>query len=292
MTILWLGDKDCHEVQRVGGKAANLSRLAADYRVPTGFCLPPELCVQWLNGLLQESAHLLTPPRGLKEFVYREYQEMTIRCGTVDPAVAVRSSALDEDGLSSSFAGQYDTYLNIIGPEAISAAIVKCWDSVGGERMESYRKEHNLPTASLGIAVLVQQLISAEVSGVAFSANPVSGSRDEVMINATWGLGESLVSGRVTPDTWIVNKSDSRVKDRYVGEKGLMTVLADGGTTEVDVPRSQRQAVTLDGKKTREITQLAMDLEREMGWPVDLEFAYQSDDLYLLQCRPITTLSI
>ena len=286
MTILWLGDEDCHEVQRVGGKAANLSRLASGYRVPTGFCVTPDLYRQWQDGPKQEAAL----PLELMDVVSREYQEMAVRCGIVDPAVAVRSSALDEDGFNSSFAGQYDSYLNVKGPEAISAAIVKCWDSVGGERMASYRKEHNLSSASLGVAVLVQQLISADVSGVVFSANPVSGSRDEVMINATWGLGESLVSGKVTPDTWIVNKSDSRVKDRYVGEKGLMTVLAEGGTKEVGVPRSQRQAVTLDGEKTREITELAIELEREMGWPVDLEFAYQSDDLYLLQCRPITTL--
>ena len=290
MTILWLGDEDCHQVQRVGGKAANLSRLADEYRVPTGFCITPEYFVQWLKGFEEESAHQQALPRDLRGAVSREYQKMTIRCEIVEPAVAVRSSALDEDGLSSSFAGQYDTYLNIKGPEAISAAIVKCWNSVGGERMASYRRKHNLPDESLGIAVLVQQLISAGVSGVVFSANPVSGIRDEVMINATWGLGESLVSGKVTPDTWIVNKADLRVKDRYLGEKGLMTVLAEGGTKEVDVPRSQRQAVTLDEAKIREIAQLAMDLEEEMGWPVDLEFAYQSDDLYLLQCRPITTL--
>jgi pyruvate,water dikinase len=181
MTILWLGDKDCHDVQTVGGKAANLSRLAAGYRVPAGFCITPDLYRQWLDGPKQEMAL----PQELKDIVSREYQEMATRCGAVDPAVAVRSSALDEDGIGTSFAGQYDTYLNIKGPDAIAEAIVKCWESVGGERMEAYRKEHNLPAESLGVAVLVQQMVSAEVSGVVFSANPVSGNRDEVMINAT-----------------------------------------------------------------------------------------------------------
>ena len=156
--------------------------------------------------------------------------------------------------------------------------------------MESYRKEHGLPAESLGVAVLVQQLVSADVSGVAFSANPITGSRDEVMINSTWGLGESLVSGTVTPDTWVVNKADSGIKDRYIGEKGTMTVMEEGGTAEVRVPRSQREAATLDDQKTKEVAKLALDLETEMGWPVDLEFAYHADDLYLLQCRPITTL--
>ena len=290
MTILWLGDEACHDVQRVGGKAANLSRLAAGYRVPAGFCITPDLYAQWIAERQEGASPQRTLPQDLNDIVSREYQEMTNRCGFEDPAVAVRSSALDEDGLGASFAGQYDTYLNIKGPEAISGAIVKCWDSVGGERMEAYRKEHNLPAASLGVAVLVQQLISADISGVVFSVNPVSGSRDEVMINATWGLGEGLVSGKVTPDTWIINRSDSAVKNEYIGEKELMTVLDEGGTTEVRVPRAQRQALTLDQEQTREITKLALDLETEMGWPVDLEFAYYANDLYLLQCRPITTL--
>ncbi len=287
MTILWLGDKDCHEVQRVGGKAANLSRLASGYRVPAGFCITPDLYHQWLECPKQE----MELPQDLHGIISREYQEMTARCGVVDPAVAVRSSALDEDGQGTSFAGQYDTFLNTQGPDAISDAIVKCWDSVGGERMEAYRKEHNLPAESLGVAVLVQQMVAAEVSGVVFSANPISGNRDEVMINATWGLGESLVSGKVTPDTLVVQKSDFKIKDSQIGEKGLMTVLTEGGTEEVRVPRAQRQAPTLDDEKTGEITKLAIDLEREMGWPVDLEFAYYANDLYLLQCRPITTLS-
>ncbi len=290
MTILWLGDEDCHEVQRVGGKAANLSRLAASYRVPTGFCLTPELYHEWLESAGQGQTDSAALSQDLMDVVSREYGEMTARCGITDPAVAVRSSALDEDGAGTSFAGQYDTYLNIIGSEAIADAIVKCWGSVGGDRMESYRKEHGLPADSLGVAVLVQQLVSADVSGVVFSANPISGNRDEVMINSTWGLGESLVSGKVTPDTWIVDKSDSRLKDKYSGEKGAMTILEEGGTAEVRVPRSQREAATLDADQAKEVAKLAQDLETEMGWPVDLEFAYHANDLYLLQCRPITTL--
>ena len=286
MAILWLGDEACHEVQTVGGKAANLSRLASEYRVPAGFCVTPDLYHQWLSNRGPGS----TLPEDLTEAVSREYQEMAVRCGIADLAVAVRSSALDEDGAGASFAGQYDTYLNITGPEAIADAIVRCWDSAGGERMEAYRKEHGLPAESQGVAVLVQRLISADVSGVVFSANPVSGNRDEVMINATWGLGESLVSGKVTPDTWIVNRSDTGIKDRFIGEKGTMTVLEEGGTAEVRVPRAQREAATLDDEKTKEVAKLALDLETKMGWPVDLEFAYYADDLYLLQCRPITTL--
>jgi pyruvate,water dikinase len=142
----------------------------------------------------------------------------------------------------------------------------------------------------LGVAVLVQQLVPAELSGVAFSANPISGIRDEVMINASWGLGESVVSGKVTPDCWITGKSDFRVKESYIGAKRLKTVLDAEGIRETPVARSEQMVLCLDEPKVREITRLAVQLESRMGWPVDLEFAYLADQLYVLQCRPITTL--
>ncbi len=290
MTILWLGEAACHEIQLVGGKAANLSQLAADYNVPVGFCITPAIHTQWLDRVQEETGSGRALPQDLYNAIYNEYQKMTDRCGFQEPAVAVRSSAIDEDGHGSSFAGQYDTYLNIRGAEEIATSIIKCWASASGARMASYRREHNLPSDSLGVAVLVQRLIPAEVSGVVFSANPISGSKDEIMINSAWGLGESVVSGKVTPDTLIVNKADFVVKDKHLGEKGLMTVLSEDGTTEVSVPVSKRQAFTLDAEQTREITQLALDLENRMGWPVDLEFAYHDSNLFLLQCRPITTL--
>ena len=126
----------------MGGKARNLRRLASGCRGPAGFCVTPDRYRQWLDGPKQGAALSLE----LKDVVSREYQEMTVRCGIADPAVAVRSSALDEDGAGASFAGQYDTYLNMIGPDAISDAIVKCWNSVGGERMEAYRQDHGLPS--------------------------------------------------------------------------------------------------------------------------------------------------
>jgi len=269
-----------------------------------GFCIaagphsrwiggPDRLTTGWSEEEQDDSsseAGVPAEPLNLFEVVTRSYEELGVRCALTGPAVAVRSSAIDEDGQNSSFAGQYDTYLNIRGPEAIVAAVVKCWESASGHRMESYRREHNLPVESLGVAVLVQQLIPAQISGVAFSANPVTGAQDEVMINSTWGLGESVVSGRVTPDTFIIGRPGLQLKDSYVGEKGLMTIIGEQGTAEVKLPMSQQRALTLDSKKAREVSQLALELEQKMGWPVDLEFAYYADELYLLQCRPITTL--
>jgi pyruvate,water dikinase len=156
--------------------------------------------------------------------------------------------------------------------------------------MVSYRAEHQLSAQNSGIAVLVQQLVPADLSGVAFSANPINHSRDEIMINASWGLGESVVSGKVTPDSLVVSKANLRVKETFIGAKGLKTVLDAQGTREIPVSKAQQQAPCLDHHQTREIAQLAIDLEGRMGWPVDLEFAYYANQLYLLQCRPITTL--
>jgi pyruvate,water dikinase len=158
-------------------------------------------------------------------------------CGITDPSVAVRSSATDEDGATLSFAGQYETYLNIVGAHAVAEAVVRCWDSLRTGRALAYRQGQGSSTTGAHLAVLVQQLVPADVSAVVFSANPVTGCDQEVMINASWGLGESLVSGTVTPDTYMVRKSDLAIACRDIAEKRRMTVLAQQGTCEVPVPR-------------------------------------------------------
>jgi pyruvate,water dikinase len=138
--------------------------------------------------------------------------------------------------------------------------------------------------------VLVQQLVASDVSAVIFSANPITGSRDEVMINASWGLGESIVGGTVTPDAFIVRKSDLAITGRTIADKQLMTVSAPGGTHEVEVPRFLRAQASLNDEQVVEMAKLALTLEATMEYPVDIECAYAGGELYLLQCRPITTL--
>jgi pyruvate,water dikinase len=212
-------------------------------------------------------------------------------CGVAEPRTAVRSSAIDEDGSTHSFAGQHETYLNIVGAHAVAEAVVRCWRSVRTARTLAYRQRQGLSAANLCIAVLVQQLVPADASAVVFSANPVTGRDEEVMINASWGLGESIVSGTVTPDTYIVRKPNLAIGFRDIAEKRRMTVLAQRGTREVPVPCSCQKSPTIDDSQVAELARLSMALEAAMGWPVDIECAYRGRDLYLLQCRPITTLS-
>jgi pyruvate,water dikinase len=214
------------------------------------------------------------------------------RCGVpFDVPVAVRSSALDEDGDLTSFAGQHETELNVVGIEAVLGAVARCWASGRTERALTYRRRQGLEVEGVRLAVVVQQLVLADISAVVFSANPVTNDRNEVVVTASWGLGESLVSGTATPDTWVVRKEDLGVLDEQVGAKERMTVAVDGGAREVPVPRLLREKLSLSRAQVAQLARLAVDLEARMGWPVDIEAAYFGEHLYLLQCRPITTLA-
>src|SRR5215208_3262111 len=165
--IVWLGEPASEARERVGGKVAPLSRLAAQYRVPPGFCLTTEAHEQALAAGDGQSL-----PDHLRWAIIDAYQELAERTGLAEPAVAVRSSAVDEDGDETSFAGQHDTYLNVVGAEAVVDAAIRCWASARAPRALDYRRQHGLAVDGARLAVLVQQLVVADVAGVVFSANP------------------------------------------------------------------------------------------------------------------------
>jgi pyruvate,water dikinase len=278
VNLLWLGDPKSFDVALVGGKAANLSRLARIYhRVPDGFSLPVTV---------MDEAH----PLDLRNEITAAISDLMNCHSLPDFIAAVRSSAVDEDGATASFAGQHETYLNIVGADAIIQAVTKCWESARSEHALEYRRKQGLSVERPQTAVLVQQLVASDVSAVIFSANPVTGNRDEIMINASWGLGESIVGGTVTPDTFIVRKSDLAITNRTIADKQHMTVSTSGGTHEVEVPRFLRNETSLNDEQVIEMAKLALTLEITMEHPVDIECAYAGGELYLLQCRPITTL--
>ena len=292
-SVAWLGEGDCHNCALLGGKAANLCHLAAEHRVPPAFCLTAAAFDRALarHATIDAHASLASLPPELYLELEEAYRGLGRRCGMDAPSVAVRSSALDEDGAAASFAGQHETYLNVVGPEAVAEAVVRCWASLHSPRAREYRLKQGLELDGARIAILVQQLVPADVSAVLFSAHPVTGSRNEVLINASWGLGESIVGGTVTPDTYVVRKADQAVVSRQVAEKRRMTVMASGGTREVEVPRFLRNQPALSDAQAAEMARLVMALEERMGHPVDVECAYHAGQLHLLQCRPITTLT-
>jgi pyruvate,water dikinase len=287
MNLLWLEQTAAQQPALVGGKAANLSRLAAGYHVPAGFCLTTAAFDRAYRGSPRAAGSL---PRSIYAELAAAYRGMAALAGVAEPPVAVRSSAVDEDGDAASFAGQHETYLNMAGVDAIAEAVRRCWMSALAPRALAYRRERGLALDRVRLAVLIQQLVAADVAAVVFSANPLTGARDEVVINASWGLGESIVGGTVTPDTYIARKAGGALLSRVVAEKRRMTVAAPGGTREVDVPRLLQAQPTLSIAQVAEMAALAESLEQRMGWPVDVECAYAGGKLYLLQCRPITTL--
>lgn len=279
MDVAWLGEPHAHEPTLVGGKAASLSRLAADYRVPPGFALTAKALAlaapDLARGIVPEPLHL---------HLVDAYA--TLGGGRV----AVRSSAIDEDGDAHSFAGQHETFLNIEGVDAIAEAVVLCFASAFTARALDYRLHVGLPVDHIGLAILVQAQILADSAGVVFSANPITGSHDEIVITMSYGLGESIVGGTTTPDTFLVRKCDLEIVSRTVGEKRRMTVPVPGGTRELETPALLRDRPSVTDSVVLELAALALRLERHTGGPVDIECAVKGDDVYVLQSRPITTL--
>lgn len=292
--IVWLGEPGCDDRRLVGGKVAHLSRLIATQRIPLGFCVTARALER---AMIESDPGDRSGPGRLRwsgaiaSALSEAYGSLGARLGQSEPRVAIRSSAVDEDGAVASFAGQYETYLNIVGAKAVAAAVRRCWDSLWIDRAQEYRRQHGLAHRGPRLAVLVQHLVVADVSAVVFSANPVTGNRVEIVVNASWGLGESIVGGSVTPDAYVVSKSNLSVQTRTIGEKRRMTIPITGGTREVDVPRLLRERPSLDDETVLALARLARDLEEYWGWPVDLECALRDGELYLLQCRPVTTLA-
>jgi phosphoenolpyruvate synthase/pyruvate phosphate dikinase len=280
--LLWLDETGCDDAKVVGGKAANLGRLMTVHRVPPGFCLTAAAHARWAGDTSPEGPF----PDDLRSLVEEAYSTLGRRADAEALVVAVRSSAVDEDGAEASFAGIYITCLNVRGADDVLRAIARCWASAADPRVKTYRESRGLSPA--GVGVLVQELVVADAAAVAFSKNPTTGAADEIVINANWGLGESIVGGLATPDTWVLNKADLSTRSFHLGPKEHMTILAGSGTREVSVMRTMRARPSLGDAQVRALADLTVRLEEKMGWPVDVECAFQRDELYLLQCRPVT----
>ena len=207
-----------------------------------------------------------------------------------NPAVAVRSSATAEDLPEASFAGQQETYLNVSGAEALLEATKKCWASLWTARAIGYRARQGIAPERVDLAVVVQLLVEAEAAGILFTANPVTGQRDQVVISAAWGLGEAVVGGTVNPDALTVDKGSGEVIERQIADKQVMTVRVDGGTQEQPVPENLRQVPVLDDAAAAELTRLGVQIEQLYERPMDIEWALADGEFAILQARPITAL--
>ena len=209
-----------------------------------------------------------------------------------NPAVAVRSSANAEDLPDMSFAGQQDTYLNVRGADEVVAAVRNCWASLWTPRAMSYRHEMGIEHDAVAMAVVVQLMVPSDVSGILFTANPATGERSEMIINASFGLGEAVVGGQVTPDTYTVDRETMAAKDTIIGAKE-QKIVADGdqGTKLEDIAEEERDQSSLSDDDIKELVTLALKAESHFdGVPQDIEWAYSGGKLFMLQSRPITNL--
>ena len=211
-----------------------------------------------------------------------------------EPPVAVRSSANAEDLPGLSFAGQQETYLNVTGADAVVAAVRNCWSSLWTAQAISYRHQNGIDQDSVAMAVVVQIMVPSEVSGILFTANPATGERNEIIINASFGLGEAVVSGQVTPDTYIVDKARKTVKETIIGPKE-QKIISDGaqGVKMEDVSASERNQSSLSDDMLTELIETVLKIEALYdGLPQDIEWAFSNGKLHLLQSRPITNLPV
>ena len=294
-----------------GGKGANLARL-----VRAGFCVPPGFLIttqvyrdyvranhleRWVldtahAARLDEAAALEATSTAIRaRFASATFSPQlsdalraayaTLGC----PPVAVRSSATTEDLPDLSFAGQQDTILNVIGAHALLQAVVQCWSSLWTGRAIGYRARNGIPHEDAALAVVIQQMVESEVSGVMFTANPLTGKRSETVIEATFGLGEALVSGRIEPDHYIVDALAGRILERRIGAKALsVRAHADGGTVEAREDAAGRAALT--DAAVLELASLGGRVATLIGAPQDIEWAQAAGQIHLLQARPITSL--
>lgn len=278
MQILWFTDQSCQNQTLVGGKAASLARLSAHYRVPAAFCIVFDPFTEAM-------------PQEFQPSLQAAYHQLIAASQLGNAGVAVRSSAVAEDGMTTSFAGQHETILNVPSFPAMLHAIERCRQSASSPQALAYRQRNGLPVADRRFAVLVQPMVAAERSAVAFSRDPLNPKPETLIINACWGLGDMLVGGQITPDHFVVNRADRTILARQIAAKTAMTGLTPTGITSVAVPSAQQTMPALRDEQVIEVANLALQLEDDLGVPVDIEVAYQDEQIYLLQCRPITTLA-
>ena len=324
--IKWFDEIGKEDVGIVGGKGANLGELTSfGLPVPPGFCvtasgytkfikyaeldevvkfLMEAVDVEDVDELTNASKEIQKKIKEkefdpeLKEEILSAYREFSENIGVKDPEVAVRSSATAEDLPDASFAGQQDTYLHISGEEELLNHIRDCFASLWTSRAIYYREKQNYDHFDVALSVVIQKMVNSEKSGVMFTANPINNSKDEMMINASYGLGEAVVSGIVTPDEYIIDKKTKKVIEKNIAEKEYMVIKNENGvgTRVVSVKdilgADAVKAEALSPKELDTLVERGLKVEKLYGSVQDTEWGFDRDtkEFYFLQSRPITTL--
>ncbi|RXK48612.1 pyruvate, water dikinase [Halorientalis pallida] len=314
MAVLWLDEIGADDLESVGGKAASLGELtAAGLPVPPGFVVTAGTYRRFIEetgideelfeavdvdaedskalaeaeARAQELILETAMPEDLREEILASYEDI----GDDEAFVAVRSSATAEDLPDASFAGQQETFLNVTGQDLLDR-VKRCWASLFTQRATYYRQEQGFAHDKVDIAVVVQQMVEAEKSGVMFTSHPSTGE-PKVIIEAAWGLGEGVVSGSVTPDNYVIDRESGAVTDVEVADKKTMYAKdpETGETNERPVPDEKRNERVIDEAEIERLVELGEQVEDHYDTPQDVEWAIFEGEVYMLQSRPITTIS-
>ena len=314
--IVNIKDLAVNDIPIAGGKAANLGELtSAGFEVPPGFVLTTESYDYFLesndlenalltiienldassDAALQEASSNIRQafeeskiPQDLEEEIIKEYKKLGK--GSF-PLVAVRSSATAEDLPTASFAGQQDTYLNVSEPKTLLENIKKCWSSLFTPRAIAYRVQKGFDHIKVKLAVVIQKMISSDRSGIMFTVDPNS-ELPHIIIEAGYGLGEALVGGRVTPDTYCVDKFHRKILNKRISEQNWMLVRGKSGEcVREDIPEDMAKAQKITDEQVHELADIGNQIEMHYNKPMDIEWCIEGEDIFIVQARPITTLS-
>jgi pyruvate, water dikinase len=297
--VLRFSDEDCHEVAQAGGKGASLARMTGfGMPVPPGFVVHadalaaslPDGGAEVLRAAREERARApeLVAAAEIGDELRSAVEQAYAELGEGDHAVAVRSSACAEDSQEASFAGQQETYLHVRGADEVLDRLRDCWASFFSERALFYREQRG-SLDDLGMAVVVQRMVSADVAGVLFTMDPVQRRRDRMVVEAVFGLGEAVVSGQVTPDHFVLARDGSVKRERLAVQPLAVVSGSGGGTVERELSQDEGGAATLGADELRELARLGAELEERLGGPQDIEWALEGGEIYVLQARPVTT---
>lgn len=301
------------DTHHAGGKGASLGEMTqAGIPVPPGYVLLTTAFEQFLdaNDLHQEIETFLGQVNhhelGTVERASAGIQGIILRATIPDEIaqaiyegfdalgaewVAVRSSATAEDGADASWAGELESYLNT-SRDSLLENVRRCWASLFTPRAIFYRFEKGFHTGKVSVAVVVQKMAQADISGIAFSVHPVTEDPNQLIIEAGYGLGEAIVSGSVTPDNYVLDKRDWTEVDMYLSSQERALYRAEGGGSQWQSVASERQSLRkLDSETTRKLAELVVRIEQHYDFPCDIEWAVEGEALYIVQSRPITTLT-
>jgi len=318
-TIRWFDEIRACDAAIAGGKGANLGELVGfGLPVPPGFVVTARVFRWFLEaaGLRQTILERLAAldvdegsalqrtcdelkqrvgsapiPDELRQQIVGAYEDLARLEGQDDPFVAVRSSATVEDMPGTSFAGMNETFLNVRGEEALLEAVRNCWASLYGTRVVFYRRKQGIPEDRMAIAVVVQQMVDSEAAGVMFTVNPANGDRRTLVIEGSFGLGDMVVSGTVSPDHWEISKDTLEITGERIGSKHVMTYRDEQGRSqrrELSDEESRRPSLTHE--QVRQIAALGCEIEQHYGTPQDVEWAVAGGQVFIVQSRPVTAL--